>query len=73
MAQLTERLSDCSHASIFMPLPSVMFSHNDEIFEKKLRQIGKNILGVEINYATRKDFLQEMEKPRKHLPVQRQQ
>ena len=72
IAQLTERLSDRSHASLFMLLPAVMFSHNDEIIKKKLQEIA-NILGLETNYATRKDFLQEMEKPRKHLPVLRQQ
>ena len=62
IAQVTERLSDCS-------LPSVMFSHNNETFEEKF----DNFMGLAINYVTRKDFLQELEKPRKHLPVQRQQ
>ena len=73
IAQLAERLSDRSHASLFMLLPAVMFSHNDEIIKKKLQETANNILGLETNYATRKDFLQEMEKPRKHLPVLRQQ
>ena len=73
IAQLTERLSDRSHTSLSMLLPSVMFSHNNEIVEKKLPKIGKNFLGLEINYATRKDFLYEIEKSRKHLPVQREQ
>ena len=73
IAQLAERLSDRSHASLFMLLPAVMFSHNDEIIKKKLQETANNILGLETNYATRKDFLQKMEKPRKHLPVLRQQ
>ena len=64
--KLTERMSDCSHASLFMLLPFVMFSHNDETYGKKLQEI---FLGLEINYATRKDFLQEVQKPRKHLSV----
>ena len=73
IAQLTKRLSDRSHASLFMLLPSVMFSHNDEIFEKKVKETGKNFLGSDINYAARKNFLQEIEKLRKRVPVQRQQ
>ena len=32
-----------------MLLPSVMFSYNNEIFEKKLREIGKSFLGLELN------------------------
>ena len=71
IAQPTERLSDHSHTSLFMLIPSVVFSHNGEIIEKKLQKICRNVPGLEINYAARKDFLQEIEKPRKHLPVQR--
>ena len=56
-----------------MLLPSAMFSHNDEIFEKKVQETGKNFLGSDINYAARKNFLQEIEKLRKRVPVQRQQ
>ena len=73
IAQLIARVSDRLQTSLFMLLPSLMFSHDDEIFEKILREIGKNFWGFEINYAIRKEFLQEIEKPRKHLPVQRQQ
>ena len=53
-----------------MLLPSTIFIHNDEIFEKKLQEIGKDALVLEILYATRTDVLQA---ERKHLPVQRQQ
>ena len=42
IAQLIERLSDRLQTSLFMLLPSLMFSHDDEIFEKILQEIGKN-------------------------------
>ena len=58
IAQLIEVLSDRFHTTIFMLLPSIMFSHDDEIFQKKLQEIGKYFGGFEINYAISKEFLQ---------------
>ena len=58
------------HIPVFMLLPSTIFIHNDEIFENKLQETGKDALVLEILYATRTDVLPA---ERKHLPVQRQQ
>ena len=47
--QRSKNLSNCSHINVFVLLPSVIQSYNKEIFTRKLREIGKNYLLVNVN------------------------